>query len=169
MILHAARRYPLPASQTSSGIGIPNSFNLILYLFKTLLDLMNAIWERGDLPSIWELANVIPIPKPGKDHSEPSNYQSIALTSCAWKTMDRIINARLAWFLESNELLSNIQCGFRQGRSTLDHLVRFETFIRNAFAKKEHAVSIFLDLEKESDTTWKYGILKDLFYFKFSI
>jgi hypothetical protein len=64
---------------------------------------------------------------------------------------------------------SNIQCGFRQGRSTLDHLVRFETFIRNAFAKKEHAVSIFLDLEKESDTTWKYEILKDLFYFKFSI
>jgi hypothetical protein len=59
--------------------------------------------------------------------------------------------------------LSNIQCGFRQGRSTLDHLVRFETFIRNAFAKKQHAVSIFFDLEKAYDTTWKYGILKDLF------
>jgi hypothetical protein len=54
-------------------------------------------------------------------------------------------------------------CGFRQGRSTLDHLVRFETFIRNAFAKKQHAVSIFFDLEKAYDTTWKYGILKDLF------
>jgi hypothetical protein len=53
--------------------------------------------------------------------------------------------------------------GFRQGRSTLDHLVRFETFIRNAFAKNEHAVSIFFDLEKAYDTTWKYGILKDLF------
>jgi hypothetical protein len=50
-----------------------------------------------------------------------------------------------------------------QGRSTLDHLVRFETFIRNAFAKKQHAVSIFFDLEKAYDTTWKYGILKDLF------
>jgi potassium voltage-gated channel Eag-related subfamily H protein 8 len=66
---------------------------------------MNAIWERGNLPAIWELANVIPIPKPGKDNSEPSNYQSIALTRCVWKTMDRMINARLAWFLESNELL----------------------------------------------------------------
>jgi hypothetical protein len=43
------------------------------------------------------------------------------------------------------------------------YLVRFETFIRNAFAKKEHAVSIFFDLEKAYDTTWKYGILKDLF------
>ena len=110
---------------------------------QVLLDLMNDIWETGDLPSIWKLANVIPIPKPGKDHSERSNYRPIALTSCVCKTMERMINARLVWFLESNGLLSNIQCGFRQGRSTLDHLVRFETFIRNAFAKKEHAVSIF--------------------------
>ena len=54
--------------------------------------------------------------------------------------------------------------GCRQGRSTsLDHLVRFETFIRNAFAKNEHDVSIFFYLEKAYDTTWKYGILKDLF------
>ena len=48
---------------------------------QVLLDLMNDIWETGDLPSIWKLANVIPIPKPGKDHSEPSNYRPIALTS----------------------------------------------------------------------------------------
>jgi hypothetical protein len=29
---------------------------------------MNGIWEAGDVPSIWKLANVIPIPipKPGK-------------------------------------------------------------------------------------------------------
>ena len=130
---------------------------------QVLLDLMNDIWETDDLPSILKLANVIPIPKPGKDHSEPSNYRPIALTNCVCKTMERMINARLVWFLESNGLLSNIQCGFRQGRSTLDHLVRFETFIRNAFAKKQHAVSIFFDLEKAYDTTWKYGILKDLF------
>jgi hypothetical protein len=42
---------------------------------QTLLDLMNDIWEIGDLPSIWKLAiNVIPISKPGKDHSELSAY-----------------------------------------------------------------------------------------------
>jgi hypothetical protein len=31
---------------------------------QVLLDLRNDIWETGDLPSIWKLANVIPIPKP---------------------------------------------------------------------------------------------------------
>ena len=130
---------------------------------QTLLDLLNDIWETGDLPSIWKLATVIPIPKPEKDHFDPSNYRPIALTSCVCKTMERMINDRLVWFLESNGLLSNIQCGFRQGRSTLDHLVRFESFIRNGFAKNEHVVSVFFDLEKAYDTTWKYGILKDLF------
>jgi hypothetical protein len=46
--------------------------------------------------------------------------------------MERRINARLC-FLESNGISSNIQCGFWQGRDTLDHLVRFETIIWNTF------------------------------------
>ena len=73
--------------------------------------------------------------------------------------MERMINKRLVWFLESNNILSNTQCGFRKNRSTIDHLVRLETFIRDAFVNKEHAVSIFFDLEKANDTTRKYGIL----------
>lgn len=124
---------------------------------------MNEIWTSGNVPSIWKTASVVPIPKPGKDHTDPSNYRPIALTSCVCKTMERMVNDRLVWFLEKHNLLTNIQCGFRQGRSTLDHLVRFETLIRNAFAKNEHVVSVFFDLEKAYDTTWKYGILKDIF------
>ena len=79
--------------------------------FWTLLDLRNDIWETGDIPSIWKLANVIPIPKHGKDHSDPSNYRPITLTICVCKPMERMTNAHLVWFLESNGLLSNIQCG----------------------------------------------------------
>ena len=37
-----------------------------------------------------------------------------------------------------------------------------ETFIRNAFIKKEHVLTIVFDLEKAYDTTWKHGILADL-------
>ena len=106
-----------------------------------LLDLMNDIWTYGDLTSIWKLATVIPIPKPNKDHTDPSNYRLIALTSCICKTMEQMVNDRLVRFLKSNGLLANIQCGFRQGRSTLDHLVRFESFIRNVFFRNEHVVS----------------------------
>ena len=41
-------------------------------------------------------------------------------------------------------------------------MVRLETFIRDAFLNKQEVVSIFFDLEKAYDTTWKYAILKDL-------
>ena len=73
-----------------------------------------------------------------------------------------MINARLVWYLEINNLISPVQSGFRSERSTNDNLVRLETFIRDAFVKKEHVVAVFFDLEKAYDTTWKYGILRDL-------
>ena len=129
---------------------------------KALLGIFNHIWTTGDFPEDWRLATVIPIPKPGKDHAEPTNYRPIALTSCLCKTLERMINKRLIWYLESNNLLSRYQSGFRAGRSTNDNLVKLETFIRDAFVKKEHVVAVFFDLEKAYDTTWRYGIMKDI-------
>ncbi|MES9951106.1 MAG: reverse transcriptase domain-containing protein [Candidatus Thiodiazotropha sp.] len=128
----------------------------------TLLQIFNDIWETGNFPESWRLATIIPIPKPGKDHTEPSNYRPIALTSCLCKTLERMINTRLVWYLESNDLITDFQSGFRSERSTNDNLVRLETYIRDAFIRREHVVAIFFDLEKAYDTTWRYGILKDL-------
>ena len=54
------------------------------------------------------------------------------------------------------------QSGLRSQRSPIDHLIRLETFIREASIKKEHLVAVFFALEKAYDTTWKYGIVKDL-------
>ena len=64
--------------------------------------------------------------------------------------------------MEKNGLLAKQQCGYRLNRSTVDHLVRIETFIRDAFIHNQHLVAVFFDLQKAYDTTWKYGILKDL-------
>ena len=113
------------------------------------------------MPKSWKEATVIPIPKPGKDNTNPNNYRPIALTSCICKTLERMINERLVWYLEKNNIITEFQSGFRHQRSTNDHLVRLETFIREAFIKKEHLVAVFFDLEKAYDTTWKYGIMND--------
>ena len=120
------------------------------------------MWISGDFPPDWRKAIIIPIPKPGKDPTNPTNYRPIALTSCICKTMERMINRRLVWYLESHNLLTNVQCAFRSRRCTVDHLVRFETFCREAFIHNHHLVSVFFDLEKAYDTTWKYGIMRDL-------
>ena len=65
-----------------------------------------------------------------------------------------MINARLVWYLEINNLISPVQSGFRSERSTNDNLVGLETFIHDTFVKKEHVVAVFFDLEK--------AILRDL-------
>ena len=113
-----------------------------------ILKTFNDIWETGNVPKSWKEATIFPIPKPGKDNTNPDNYRPIALTSCICKTLERMINERRVWYLQS---------GIRHQRSTNDHLVRLEAFI-----KKEHLVAVCLDLEKAYDTTWKYGIINDL-------
>ena len=41
---------------------------------ETILHIFNTIWTTGIYPESWRLATIIPIPKPGKDHTEPTNY-----------------------------------------------------------------------------------------------
>ena len=81
---------------------------------KILLQLFNTIWLSGKIPSSWKEAIVVPIPKPNKDPSDPTNYRPIALTSCLCKTMERMVNDRLVWVPESKKLLSKFQrpCGY---------------------------------------------------------
>ena len=129
---------------------------------ETLSNILNDIWITGKFPKDWSKVTIIPIPIPNKDHTEATNYRPIALTSCLCKTMERMINDRLVWFLESNQLITKFQAGFRKNNCTNDHLIRLESFIRDAFVKKEHVVAVFFDIEKAYDTTWKYGIMNDL-------
>ena len=57
-----------------------------------LLKTFNDIWETGNVPKSWKEATIIPIPKPGKDNTNPNIYRPIALTSCICKTLERMIN-----------------------------------------------------------------------------
>ena len=100
------------------------------------LQAFNEVWVSGKFPTSWKQATIIPIPKHGKDNTDPSNYRQIALTSCLCKTLERMINTCLIWFLESNGLITNFLCGLRSKRSTVDHLVRLETIVREAFIRQ---------------------------------
>ena len=47
-------------------------------------------------------------------------------------------------------------------RSTTDQLVSLERYLRDAFAQRQQAVGVFFDLEKAYETSWQYGIIRDL-------
>ena len=136
--------------------------HLPIEILHILLDIINETWKSDTFPDSWREALIISIPKHGKDHFNPLNYRPIALTSCIYKTVERMVNKRLVWYLEKNGLLAKQQCGYRANRSAVDRLIRLETFIRDAFIQNQHLVAVFFDLQNAYDTTWKHGILKDL-------
>jgi hypothetical protein len=81
----------------------------------SLLYILNDIWQTGSFPSSWSEATITPQPKPDMDHPCPNNDRLIAVTSCLCKTFKRMINSRLTWYLESNNILTELQSRFRRG------------------------------------------------------
>ena len=54
----------------------------------TILQIFNDIWTTGVFQESWRLATIIPIPKPGKNPAEPTNYRLIALTRVVRKSSE---------------------------------------------------------------------------------
>lgn len=120
------------------------------------------IWDSAELPSSWTKALIIPILKPNKDPLVLESYRPISLTSVLCKILERVINNRLRWILESENLLNNAQCAFRPARSTTDQLLYLQHSINEAFSKKHRLLAVFFDCSRAFDLTWRYKILEKL-------
>ena len=127
-----------------------------------LLKVFNKIFLENKYPNSWRVSIIIPIAKKDKDPSLPLNYRPIALTSCLCKLMEKILNLRLTHQLESQNLFTPNQSGFRRNLSTTDSLLQFTTHVHGAIARGEHTMTVFFDLAKAYDMAWKHGILKKL-------
>ena len=126
----------------------------------TLLSFFNRLYSDGTFPDTWRTAIIVPIPKPGKDSKKVDNYRPISLTSCLCKLIEKMVNTRLVWYLESNSLIAEQQAGFRANRSTTDHLTQLEIALRTSICQRLHTIAIFFDLQKAYDTAWRYGVLQ---------
>ena len=102
---------------------------------------------------------MMPVHKKGKDKSKSSSYRPISLTGCVVKTMERVVNVRLMWYLESNKILSEQQAGFRQFRSTEDQVTYLAQEVEDAFQNKNVLLATWIDLQKAFDKVWTDGLL----------
>jgi len=123
-----------------------------------LLALFNNGWKSGHLPQSWREADMVPIHKKGKDRKKASSYRPISLTSCVGKLLERMINSRLVWHLESNNIITPEQAGFRKHRSTEDQVTYIAQKIEDGFQDKHHTLAVWIDLEKAYDKVWKEGL-----------
>ncbi|GFX07848.1 hypothetical protein TNCV_4161171 [Trichonephila clavipes] len=65
--------------------------------------------------------------------------------------MERMITSRLDWYLETNNLLTSSQAGFRKCQSTNQQVVFLGQSIRDAFDQKHSALALFVDFEAAFD------------------
>ena len=105
-----------------------------------LLDIFNKTWQEGTLPQIWREATMIPIHKKGKAKTEASSYRPI---SCIVKVLERIINTRLKWFLESENWLA-------QSRLVSENMIDDQTTylaqeIEDGFQHKKQTLTVWID------------------------
>lgn len=111
----------------------------------------NLAFSTGAFPNCLKLAEIHPIHK-GGDRGCVNNFRPISILPTVSKILERLINKRLANYLESNKLLSPSQFGFRSGKSTSDAVQELVNFVSTNLDGKQKVLAIFLDLAKAFDT-----------------
>ena len=74
--------------------------------------------------------------------------------------MERLVNNRLLYVLEKNNIICPYQSGFRKNRCTYDNLTRLEHDIQRAFEYRSSVLAVFLDIKKAYDMSWRRGIIR---------
>ena len=130
----------------------------------TLTKMINDCLLRGYFPSCLKIAKVIPIFKEGNT-DEVGNWRPISITCCTSKLIEKLIKKRLVPYLKRNNILSKYQFGYRSQHSTTHAILNISENILQNFDKKEHTVSIFLDLSKGFDCVNHEILLKKLWHY----
>ena len=118
---------------------------------KPLVHIFNLSFTTGIFPCEMKIAKVIPLFKNG-NKSDFSNYRPISLLSQFSKILEKLFNERLQQFLNTNNILSNSQYGFRTHMSTVHAALELTESISDSIDSKQHCAGVFIDLKKAFDT-----------------
>ena len=135
----------------ASADGITNSF----------LRFITISLSKGIFPSMWKLANVIPIFKKD-DRQLKENVRPVSLLISLSKIIEKIVFIRLYNFLLEIHFLNPFQSGFRPGDSTVNQLVFIVHKIYEALEQGKEVRMVSLDISKAFDKVWHKGLLYKL-------
>ena len=139
---------------------IKRSDSALIYPLKLIFT--NYI-RTGVFPTIWKLANVVPVHKKDQTHML-KNHRPIPLLPIFGKIFEKLIYNSLYTHIVSCSLLNPNQSGFRSGDSSINQLLYITNYIFQAFdCNPPHDVrSVFLDLSKAFDRVWHDGLIYKL-------
>ena len=114
----------IDVSKSSGPDRLPG--RLLQSLAKELTPVVHFIFTQslctGELPTEWTQANVAPIFKKGSK-LQAVNYRPVYLTCITCKLFEHIICKHILAHLEDHKILTDLQHGFRSGRSCETQLV----------------------------------------------
>ena len=130
-------------------------------LAPSLSVLFQASLDQGKVPDDWKTANIVPLFKKG-DKTCPENYRPVSLTSITCKLLEHIVHSTIMDHFETNQILTEIQHGFRQKRSCETQiLTTCRDFIQN-IEKNSQTDAILLDFSKAFDKVHHASLLNKL-------
>ena len=114
-----------------------------------------------DLRPCWSLANVAPIFKKG-NRVLAENYRPVSLTCITCKLFEHIVCRHILDHVEDHKILTNLQHGFRSGRSCETQLITSTHDLLSSFNSKSQIDVAILDFSKAFDTVPHAGLLGKL-------
>ena len=130
----------------------------------SIASLFNLSISSGKVPAAWKCSNIVPIPK---DNSKANNvhfYRPISLLPIISKVLERHIYTHLLEFVNSGNLLSDQQFGFRKGRSTVVPLLLSTHQWHSYLEKKQKVACVFFDIKKAFDSVPQQALLNKLYH-----
>ncbi|GBM11094.1 Putative protein in type-1 retrotransposable element R1DM [Araneus ventricosus] len=89
--------------------------------------------------------------KHGKSKTEASSYRPISLLPTIGKVLEKLLTQQLNFHLEKNNRLSNLQYGFREGRSKEMAIMKLLDTIHKRKAGGDHVLVLSIDIKVAFD------------------
>ena len=151
--------------KASGSDGIPTNFLKICAkeLSHPLAFVIQQSIHQRAVPNDWREATVTPVFKKGPK-TIPANYRPVSLTSVCCKIAEHIIVSQTMSHLETNNLLSIFQHGFRRKRSCETQLLITTHDLASAMNRKSQVDIAVLDFEKAFDKVAHQRLIRKLYH-----
>lgn len=134
----------------------------------TLLIIINNCLNNSYFPSEWKNAIITPILKNQKIATDASSYRPISILPSLSKILERVFLNKLNIFLEEENILPDIQFGFRPEHNASHAIDMFINDTCDTLNRKLACFACAIDIEKAFDTVWHAGLifkLQNTFHF----
>ena len=134
---------------------------------KYITEIFNVSIRTGVYPKLWKMSLIVPLNKVSSP-TYPSDTRPIANLPHLAKVFDKLVSEQLIDFLESDDLLTPHQSGFRRCYSTQDALIKISEDIRCGIDKGLYTILIMFDFKKAFDTLRHSTLLRIMRKLNFS-